>query len=109
MTINRNQRDAIALFRRRLATELGDTLEKVVLFGSKAREDDRPESDIDLLVVCNTEDWRVSNTVYSIATDVLLDTDISLSPKVLSRREYYQVKESSAPFWTNVLREGIAV
>ncbi|WP_292491416.1 nucleotidyltransferase domain-containing protein [Methanoculleus sp. 10] len=34
----------------------GDAIEEIILFGSVARGDDRPDSDIDILVVTPKED-----------------------------------------------------
>ena len=36
----------------RVQSTLGDRLVSLVLFGSRARGDDRPDSDVDLLIVC---------------------------------------------------------
>ena len=48
---------------------------EVVLFGSKARGDDRPDSDIDLLVLTR---GPVSDEVKRRMTDVLFDLEIEL-------------------------------
>ncbi|SAI87045.1 hypothetical protein MBBA_0157 [Methanoculleus bourgensis] len=34
----------------------GDAIEEIILFGSVARGDDRPDSDIDILVITSRED-----------------------------------------------------
>lgn len=109
MKLSRKEKRAVAGFRRQLEEQLGDTLTDVVLFGSKARGDAHKKSDIDLLVVCKSEDWRIADSVYSVATDILLDTGISLSPKVLSLKDYERMKESSMPFYANVSKEGVSV
>lgn len=109
MPIQKKEQTAISMFRQALDEQLGEAIHKVVLFGSKARGDDRAESDIDLLILCNTDDWHIANTVYAIATDVLLATGVALSPKVLAREEYRRMERNSMPFVSNVVREGVAV
>ncbi len=109
MSVSAVEQSAINRFRRQLSQQLGNKLEKIVLFGSKARGDDRQHSDIDLLIVCNTDDWRIADTVYAVATEVMLDTDVELSPKVLTSGDYRRMERDETPFLTNVLREGLAV
>lgn len=68
----------------------GRRLRKVVLFGSWARGDAHPESDIDLLVVLDrvgdrwAEHQRMSDTLYRHS----LDKDTVVSALVVSERDY---------------------
>ncbi len=109
MAINLKEQSAIQMFRRQLTDQLGNMIEKVVLFGSKARGDDHPRSDVDLLVICNSNDWRIADKVYLIATDVMLETGIAISPKVLARQDYRRMQQNKVPFLNNVIRDGVAV
>ena len=79
------------------------------VFGSKARGDAREDSDVDVLVTVATDDWRVCDVVYDIATQVFLDTEVCISPKVLSVQDCDRLRRMQAPFITNVMREGLAV
>jgi len=101
------ERDALNAFSAKLRAVIKDPGLEVRLFGSKARGDDRPESDIDVLVVESTGDWHVADTVYRIATEVLLDTGVPLSPKVIGRTRYLRLVDEGSPFVANVLREGV--
>jgi len=51
-------------------------IERVVLFGSRARGDARPDSDYDIAVFLKEPDsfWRESGRLAAIETDVLYDT-----------------------------------
>ncbi len=48
-------RDAIEMLVQRLANEPSLQFQRMILFGSKARQDDTDESDIDLLVIVADE------------------------------------------------------
>lgn len=56
-----------------------------------------------------SDDWQVCDIVYSIATDALLEDDVSISPKVISLKEYYRLQNVENNFIKNVIREGITV
>ncbi len=103
-----DERDALASFSERLRRELSDSGLEIRLFGSKARGDDGPESDIDVLVIESSGDWRVADTVYRLSTDILLETGVSLSTKVVSKAHYQGLIEQGSPFAMRVMREGIA-
>ena len=60
----------------------GDAIEEILLFGSVARGDDRPDSDIDILVITSEEDFRLREYLTGLASDLLM-----LSVKVLSRAD----------------------
>ena len=63
-------------FRAALAEALGERIERVVLFGSRARGDARPDSDYDVAVFLR--DFRgigaEMGRIAEIETDILLDT-----------------------------------
>ncbi|HJU16297.1 MAG TPA: nucleotidyltransferase domain-containing protein [Stellaceae bacterium] len=68
-------------FRAALDKIYGERIERVVLYGSRARGDHRPDSDYDIAVFirgCDTlfEELR---RLASIATEILLDTDADIS------------------------------
>ena len=54
----------------------GARLDRVVLFGSRARGDARPDSDYDVAVFLKEPDsfWRESERLAVIETDILYDT-----------------------------------
>lgn len=66
----------LRLFRAAVDQSYGDRLERVVLFGSRARGDARPESDYDLAVfIKNSRGFSAElDPLVEIATDILFDT-----------------------------------
>lgn len=106
-----NEKDQLALRKFRMVLEevLAGNLVEVKLFGSKARGDAREDSDIDVLVIISSGDWHMCDVVYDIATDILLETEVCISPKVISRKKYNYLYNMENPFIKNVIREGITV
>jgi len=63
-------------FRDDLVALYGDRLERVVLYGSRARGDARPDSDYDVAVFLRNFDsrWIEVDRLVPIETDILYDT-----------------------------------
>ena len=63
-------------FREALDSAYGERLDRVVLFGSRARGDARPDSDYDIAVFLKDigDRWREADRITDIATDILDQT-----------------------------------
>ena len=108
-TITKPEQKALKEFKSLLEESLPEEIVLMKLFGSKARGDARKDSDIDVLVVTKSDDWRMCNVVYGIVTDILLEEEICISPKVISKSHYDYLVNLEAPFIKNVNREGVAL
>ena len=84
MTEQLPQNDPILTrFRAALAEVYGDRLERVVLFGSRARGDHRPDSDYDVAVFIKDPGTLTDelDKLASLTTAILLDTGSVISAK----------------------------
>ena len=61
------EKRALAEYLRCLKEEYGDTVVRVVLYGSKVRGDCDEESDLDLLIVIGSDDPRLLEAVGQIS------------------------------------------
>lgn len=77
---------------------------KIVLFGSRARGNARPDSDLDLLVIEESElpRWERAPQYRIALKDILIDKDIV----VRTPAEIDEWKDVPAAFVTTALREG---
>lgn len=78
-----NKDPVLIRFRAAVAEAYGDRLERVVLFGSRARGDHRPDSDYDIAVFvrnCGTL-WDELGILGEITTDILNETGAVISAK----------------------------
>lgn len=82
---------------------------ETILFGSYARGDAEPGSDIDVLILVDASrqdisarNWQVGN----LAAGLLLDYGIVVSP-IVENRDYFNKNVNALPFYRNVEREGV--
>jgi uncharacterized protein len=85
-----------------------DNLDKVILFGSRARGDHHSDSDIDILIVLK-EPFNYSQEVEKTSifiSEVSLEFDLVIS-RVFAEAKEFNLKNT--PFFMNVRKEGITL
>jgi predicted nucleotidyltransferase len=93
---------ALDIFVKKLKNQLGGKVVKIILFGSYARGEAGPESDIDLLVVGDVS----LDDVMDISYPLLLEYGVYVSPKVMTINHYNFLDQGGYGFLKNVKREG---
>ncbi len=92
-----------------------DTLHRIapnaqtILYGSEARGDARPDSDIDLLILLDDSEQLTVERELEITRhlyEVEVDTGVIISPMIMLRRIWESV---TTPFTINVKKEGIVL
>lgn len=92
-----------------------DTLHRIapnaqtILYGSEARGDARPDSDIDLLILLDDSEQLTAERELEITRhlyEVEVDTGVIISPMIMLRRIWESV---TTPFTINVKKEGIVL
>ena len=84
---------------------------KTILYGSEARGDARPDSDIDLLVLLEGDNRLSVDKEMEITAplyDIELETGVSISPMVMLKKEW-ENRPFRTPFYINVVNEGIVL
>jgi predicted nucleotidyltransferase len=111
-TLNAEQRAAVERFAAGVRALLGDALERVVLYGSRARGDADEGSDIDLLVLTRHPlDPAVRSRLTALAVDLEVETPayLPISLVVLDRERFADLRARERRFALDVDREGIAL
>jgi uncharacterized protein len=98
----------LQLLRDELGAALSDNLERIILYGSRARGDNAPDSDLDILIVLKNAGpiYReiVHQVVYRLMWDRSFDPLISMN---IIDHEYYQLlREAGSSYLLNIQREG---
>lgn len=93
----------------RECVNLVDSNAEVILYGSRARGDERSDSDWDILILT---DYPVDLATEDKFRDKLYDLELEIN-EVLSifiySNEEWQNRQRISPFYHNVKREGIAL
>ncbi|MHB8723071.1 MAG: nucleotidyltransferase domain-containing protein [Steroidobacteraceae bacterium] len=83
-----------------------------ILYGSRARGEDRPDSDADLaLILAEGEgDWELVGNLAELAYDVFLERGVLIQPVPISLRHWLNPERFPRPgFLRNVARDGIVL
>jgi antitoxin ChpS len=110
MTSRLKVQEALHAFTDAVTRREGDRFQSAILFGSHARGDDRPESDVDVAVILTELPASLIDTklaLADIAYDVLLDTGVLIQPLPLSEDEWRHPEHHGNPHLVeNIHREG---
>ena len=83
-------------------------VERIVLFGSKARGDADPESDLDLLVLTKRPlSWRERDEITDALFEVEMENDVVISTLVASLADWQEGAFSVLPIHEEISREGV--
>ena len=126
-----NERKALFELKKRLKEKFGDKLKKIILYGSKARGDSEPYSDIDVLIELSESSEEAKPGVISLkdgsrielpqvreeaksaishtAFEVGLEYDVLIICTVYSTGRLEMRKKLWMPFFENVIRDGVLI
>lgn len=79
------------------------------LFGSRCRDDWRPDSDYDILIVLRKKNRAVVSRLYDAVIDILLERGRLISLKIFLSSEFNRLKSIPTPFMRNIMEEGIKI
>ncbi len=83
-------------------------IKQVTVFGSKAREDATPDSDLDVLVIIKGKE-DLKSRIRLLGYELALGKDVVPSIAVYTVQEIEQRREHRSPFLEAVEREGVVI
>lgn len=98
-------------FAKQIKEIYGDSLKKIVVYGSYARGDYQENSDIDVMILVDVSDAEIKkrfNLVCDLAFDYEMDYGVIISPLVKNEEHFIKWSET-LPFYRNVKQEGVIV
>lgn len=89
----------------------GTHLSKIILYGSYARGDFRPDSDVDIMILLDLSDLdlkKYSKELSYMTYDFNLDNDIDIKP-IAKSESHFKKWVVNYPFYENVNKEGVVL
>ena len=100
-------KDQLIDLKKSLELSLGDSLIRVVLYGSRARGDYDENSDIDIAIIVLSLSKEVKNRILDIVTEIELKYLRSISSIIFSETEFNNLKERERRIALDIESEGI--
>ena len=99
----------INLFKDRAFSKYKDNVQKLIIYGSVARGEAKSDSDIDIFVIWKGDKLEAWHSLESIAFDVLLETGIYISLKIVTPTEHKKLLNNNNYFIKTISQEGIFI
>ena len=86
----------------------GDRLKAVYLYGSYARGDYRPGSDVDVMILLKDYKnyWKEQSKISQLASDVSLEYDVTVSC-IFIKQIQWETANNERPLIYNIHKEGV--
>ena len=89
----------------------GKHLRQVILYGSYARGDFRPDSDVDIMILLDMSDMDLKaygQKLSYMTYDFNLDNDLDIKP-IAKSEEHFRKWVVNYPFYANIRKEGVVL
>jgi predicted nucleotidyltransferase len=107
--LTESEQEWLNTYREALGSEYPGTVEKMLIYGSKARGDAGPDSDLDILLVVKDDAVGQKRALRRIGYRLAAATEVVPSIMAYTRAEWEQRKRSGSPFRRAVERDGVRV
>ena len=109
LTLHPEEQTWLDEYRRVLSEQYPRTVARMVIYGSKARGDAHPESDIDVLIIVKNEVGFLKRSLRHIGYELAATSCAVPSILAYTQDEWQEKKEKGYPFQHTVERDGVSV
>lgn len=104
-----DEKHAVESLMETLRRDLDARLLLLVLFGSKARGNDAPDTDLDVLLITDGEPQDMEKRMSVVTSALNLEHGVFINTLIFSRDRWASFAKRRAAFWQNVQRDGIVL
>ena len=109
MKLTRDEQEWLDAYRSALAEDFPNLVEEILIFGSKARGEAGPDSDLDVLVVIREGDSKRKREVRRVGHMLAAMSEAVPSIMVYTRQEWTMRERGGSPFYQAVMRDRVRV
>lgn len=105
------KRNILLAFSRDVRSILGNTLSKIIVYGSYARGEQQENSDIDIMILTTLSDVEIEaaeRKIFDLAFNYEMDHGVVINP-VIKNEEHFNYWLGALPFYDNVKKDGITL
>lgn len=107
--LSRDERAWLRAYREALNAQFPRTIRRLLIYGSKARGNAGPDSDLDVLLIIRDEDGAKKKRLQWIGHMLAATSDAVPSILAYTEAEWEQRRRSRSPFRTAVERDAVAI
>lgn len=107
--LTKEEKKAVEEIKDRISSLTGDKLKGFYLFGSKARGDYDPESDVDLAIIVEGLTREMKNKIFDIVAEIETKYIVVISSLVMSLKDFSDLKKRERRIVFDIETEGIQV
>jgi predicted nucleotidyltransferase len=105
--LSEQEADAVRAYVGVLQRRFGDRLVDTFVFGSRARGESHPDSDVDVMVVLEHPSGKDLSEARGLAFDIWLTYQVLLSIRAMSQQHWQVLAEMQSLFYRNALHDAI--
>lgn len=99
----------VCAFAKALLAQLGEQILEVIWYGSTARGDAEEGSDIDVAVICQSDDSDTEEYIWDIASELDLEYNAVIDVRVISADRFYGEWGRLSYLAEDIQNEGISI
>jgi hypothetical protein len=85
----------------------GNNVGSVTLYGSQARAEAEPDSDIDLFIVITQDTPALRQALIDLAWQVQFENNVVISDIICNQDQLQQLQANHYPYYQNIQKEGV--
>jgi len=109
MKLSLKEKNILKEFKQRIKEKYSDEIQDMLVIGSKARGDATEESDIDIIIIISSDDWRKGDEIRGIGYELDEEIRYKLSIQVISKSHIDYLRRNNFQFIMNVERDAVTV